>query len=106
MPSSLGVTAIVTTRDRPGLLADAVASIERQAPPPGEVRVADAGETPAENLEDWKRRLPLVVLSAAGLRAAQARNRAARGARGEVLAFLDDDDRWLPDHLSGLAAAL
>jgi glycosyltransferase involved in cell wall biosynthesis len=46
-----------------------------------------------------------VVRSGSG-RAATARNFAARGARGEVLAFLDDDDRWLPRHLEGLAAAL
>ena len=99
------VTAIVTTRDRPELVAHALASIAGQTAAPDEVRLADAGKTPAP-LEAWKRRLSLVVLSARGLRAAQARNRAARGARGEVLAFLDDDDRWLPEHLAGLVAAL
>jgi O-antigen biosynthesis protein len=37
---------------------------------------------------------------------AVARNRAARAARGAWLAFLDDDDRWDPDHLAGFGTAL
>src|SRR5207249_9913340 len=49
--------------------------------------------------------LPLVVILVETRLTAASRNRAAAGARGEVLAFLDDDDRWLPDHLAGLAEA-
>ena len=105
MSGSLSVTALVTARDRPRLLEDALVSIARQIPAPVEVRLTDTGETSAPFLDTWKRLLPLVVHEAPGLRAAQARNRAARGSRGDVLAFLDDDDRWRPDHLAGLVAA-
>jgi len=44
------------------------------------------------------------VIPSDARRLAAARNRAVAGARGDVLAFLDDDDRWRPGHLAGLAA--
>ena len=96
-------TVIVTTRDRPALLADALGSIARQTILPLEIRLVDTGTEPAvvPGLS-----LPLVVREARGLTAAEARNLAAGESKGEWLAFLDDDDRWLPDHLLGLASAL
>jgi O-antigen biosynthesis protein len=98
-------TVVMVTRDRPSLLADALASVAAQSPAPLEVRLADDGEVPAlEALAD----LPLLELTALEVscrQAGAARNAAARGARGDVLAFLDDDDRWRPGHLAGLAAA-
>jgi glycosyltransferase involved in cell wall biosynthesis len=99
------VSVIVTTRDRPALLADALRDVAAQSLPALEVRLADDGETPAA---DALPELPLLELTAIEARAGQpggARNAAARGARGDVLAFLDDDDRWAADHLAGLAAA-
>lgn len=99
------VSVIVTTRDRPALLADALASVAAQSRAPLEVRVADDGEIAAV---DALPSLPLLELTAIVVRAGQpgaARNAAARGARGDVLAFLDDDDLWRPDHLAGLVQA-
>jgi glycosyltransferase involved in cell wall biosynthesis len=99
----IAFTVIVTTRDRPALLADALASIARQTLLPAEIRLVDTGAEPTLAPAGT---VPLSVLRAPGLSAARARNLAARGAGGEALAFLDDDDRWLPGHLEGLAAAL
>ena len=99
------IAAIVTTRDRPRLLADALASIAAQELPPLEVRIADDGELPVFEALEASGLLEVTVLSA-GLRgAAAARNLAARDARAEVLAFLDDDDLWRPAHLAGLSHA-
>lgn len=100
-----GVSVIVVTRDRPRLLADALASVAAQTLAPLEVRVADDGEVP---VLDALPELSLLELTALAVRCGQpgaARNAAARSARGEVLAFLDDDDLWRPDHLAGLAGA-
>lgn len=102
---SPAVSVIVTTRDRPRLLADALRSVAAQSRPALEVRLADDGETASiDALPD----LGFLELTALVVRCGQpgaARNAAARDARGDVLAFLDDDDLWRPDHLAGLAGA-
>ncbi len=98
-------SVIVATRDRPALLADALRDVVAQRRPALEVRLADDGDAPAvEALPE----LPLLELTAFRRRFGQpgaARNAAAAGARGDVLAFLDDDDRWQTDHLAGFADA-
>jgi glycosyltransferase involved in cell wall biosynthesis len=99
------VSVVVVTRDRPGLLRDALRGIAAQRLRPLEVRIADDGETQVPlDLPDAGSLETVIVPVGAGL-AAAARNRGSAGARGEVLAFHDDDDRWLPDHLVGLAGA-
>ncbi|MEO5619243.1 MAG: glycosyltransferase family A protein [Candidatus Eisenbacteria bacterium] len=100
----LAVSAILTTRNRPELLADALRSVERQSHPPLEIRIADDGTPPLATPPEVAGLQVTVVHPAAG-RPAVARNVAARGAGGVVLAFLDDDDLWRSDHLAGLAAA-
>ena len=105
MTATPGVSVVIVTRDRPALLADALGSVAAQRLTPLEVRVADDGAVPAfADLPD----LPLLELTTFAVdcgQAAAARNRACAGARGEVIAFLDDDDRWERSHLEGLAAA-
>lgn len=98
------VTALIVTRDRPRLLADALGGVERQTQPPLEIRIGDDGVPPLAAAPSV-RGLEVTLLHTGGVGIAAARNRAARGARGDVLAFLDDDDRWRPDHLAGLAGA-
>ena len=100
------ISVLVTTRDRPALLADALASIARQTFPPSEIRIADTGAEAVDGLGPRLGGIPLVLVRARGARAAEARNLIAARARGDVLALLDDDDRWRPGHLEGLAAAL
>jgi len=99
------VSVVLVTRDRPKLLQDALRGIAAQTAPPLEVRIADDGERSIDLDSLPTGTLELLVIPAgAGLTAA-ARNHAAARARGDVLAFHDDDDLWLPDHLAGLAAA-
>lgn len=104
-PGGVTISAILVTHDRPALLPDALASVAAQRVPALEVRLADDGDAPVGFDLDVPGLLELAVIPCDARRVATARNRAARGARGDVLAFLDDDDRWLPDHLAGLASA-
>ena len=99
------VSAIVVTRDRPRLLADALASVATQVPVPLEVRVGDDGGGTSAAVVASVRLLEVTLLALACNQAGAARNAAAAGARGDVLAFLDDDDVWQPGHLAGLAGA-
>lgn len=104
-PPAASFAVIIATCDRPALLADALRSVERQRPAPAEVRIADEGENPIADTLPALPLLELTILPSRARRAATARNLAARGARAELLAFLDDDDRWLPGHLAALAEA-
>lgn len=99
------VSVIVVTRDRPRLLADALASVAAQSPAPLEVRVGDDGGGSSTAVADRVPVLELTVLPLSFGHPGAARNATAMGARGDVLAFLDDDDLWRPGHLAGLAAA-
>ena len=99
------ISVLVVTRDRPALFAHALQSIAAQTLRPLEVRVADDGDTPVVDLLPDLPLLGLTLLPVRAGQAGEARNAAAAGARGDVLAFLDDDDLWLPDHLAGLVGA-
>jgi len=99
------VAAVLVTRDRPRLLADALATVAAQRPAPIEVRIANDGTLPVEDAIPAPGLLEVTVLPVNVRSPGAARNRAAQDARAEILAFLDDDDRWLPGHVAGLAAA-
>ena len=89
------------THDRVGLLGRALASAFGQTYTSFEVLVVDDGSqdgTPGflAGLSDPRLR---TLRNPRPRGAAAARNRALRLARGEFIAFLDDDDEWLPRKL-------
>ncbi|KXK61053.1 glycosyl transferase [Micromonospora rosaria] len=103
------VSAVVPTRDRPELLRAAVAAIlDQDYPGRIEVVVVHDQSTPDRSLEELSRpgRRVRVIANerAAGL--AGARNSGTLAAEGELIAFCDDDDEWLPGKLSAQVAAL
>lgn len=92
------VSVIVPCYNAASYLAEALASVAAQTRVPDEVIVVDDGST--DGSADLAERLGADVLRMPrNSGAAAARNAAAHRARGDVLAFLDADDLWLPRHL-------
>jgi glycosyltransferase involved in cell wall biosynthesis len=93
------VSVIVPTCNRPALLRQALASIRALEGPDLtlEILVGDNGsapETPAIAAE-----FGAIYLKATTHGPSAARNVGLRSATGEYIAFLDDDDAWLPGHV-------
>jgi glycosyltransferase involved in cell wall biosynthesis len=95
------VTVVVPTRDRPQLLQRALKSIVGQRYP-GDIEcvvVFDQSQPalPSVGLQEERHLRGISNERTPGL--AGARNMGALASRGELVAFCDDDDEWLPDKL-------
>jgi len=103
--SSLLISCIIPTCDRPLLLRRAVDSVLGQTSKPLEVIVVNNGRLPVDLASDAQTALR-VVEAIPYFGVAQARNVGAILARGEYLAFLDDDDAWPPEYLETIGQDL
>jgi glycosyltransferase involved in cell wall biosynthesis len=95
------VSVVIPTRDRPDLLREALDSVRAQSFTDYEIVVVvngpDNPQTPA-TLEAARAADCIVVrVERAGI--GPALNAGVRTARGRWIAFLDDDDLWLPNKL-------
>jgi glycosyltransferase involved in cell wall biosynthesis len=98
------VSIVLPTRNRAGELREAVESVFGQTFAEWECLVVDDGSTDrtpqiAGELARTDRRVRTIRRDPGGSLAA-ARNAGLAAARGELVAFLDDDDRWLPEKLA------
>lgn len=107
------VSVVIPTHGRDGLLREAIGAAVEQRLRPDEVWVCDDLGSPATRrvVDEWSVATAGLVryvdTSGPGAGTAGAsRNRGAQLATGELLAFLDDDDLWRPDHLERLVAGL
>jgi glycosyltransferase involved in cell wall biosynthesis len=99
------VSVVIPTFDRPGPLDAALGSVHAAAQAVrGEVEVIvvnDGGRSVTSAVAGWREKLSVKVVEL-GQRsggAATPRNAGIELAGGEYIAFLDDDDLFLPDHL-------
>ena len=104
MKANIKISSIIPTCDRPQFLPEAIASIHAQSLQPIEIIVVNNGDksiTAGSLGEDVKilNLKPYLGVSA-------ARNAGAEAAKGEFLAFLDDDDTWDKDFLKHLAVKI
>ncbi|MDD2881494.1 MAG: glycosyltransferase family A protein [Rhodoferax sp.] len=107
------ISIIVPTRNRVPLLARALQAIKSQGHESYEVLVVDDGSDTATRsvypalMESLGSAFSLMLVGTDGQRGqgpSASRNLGIRSARGEVIAFCDDDDLWLdPCHLSAVA---
>lgn len=107
------VTAIIPTYRRPELLEQAMASVLRQTWRPLEMIVVDdsSGDNTQEVLAAFASRAAAAGVEFRFYEQANAgpgiaRNKGMQEAKGEWLAYLDDDDRWYPQKVETQMAML
>lgn len=99
--TAVDVSVVIPTRGRPALLLRALDSVFAQSCPPREVVVVvDGPDEPTRSaLAGCAHPALRVIFNPRQLTAAGARNAGVAEARGSWIAFLDDDDEWLPEKL-------
>jgi glycosyltransferase involved in cell wall biosynthesis len=102
---------IIPTHGRPGHLSRSLESALQQSLAPAEIIVADDlddGATAAVvQMTALRTEIPMRrVVNRLQPGASSSRNAGAAASRAEFLAFLDDDDVWLPEHLARAMAEL
>ena len=95
---TLPISVVIRTKNRPALLAEAVASVRRGGYPAELVIVNDGGENPSIDGAT-------IIDHEVSRGRSEAMNAGVRAARSPYIAFLDDDDLFYPEHLPALAAA-
>lgn len=100
MSNTPRVSVIISTYNRAAFLEEAIESVLAQTYSDYELIVADDGSSDetAERVAAFGNAVRYLQLAHSG-RPSVVRNRALEFARGDLVAFLDDDDRWLPEKL-------
>jgi teichuronic acid biosynthesis glycosyltransferase TuaG len=94
------VSAVITFHNRQQFIEETLQSVLSQTRPADEVIIVDDGSTPQAAQFLDKIAGPAKVLHLPkNLGSAGARNAGVEHATEELIAFLDDDDIWLPDKL-------
>lgn len=100
------ISVIMPTYNGRRFIGEALESIFRQRHAPAEIIVVDDGSTDGtdEALQPYQGRIRIFSEPHRGLSGAM--NWGIAQARGDLIAFLDADDTYLPQHLEGLAQCL
>lgn len=106
-PVGTKVSGIITTYDRPDFLREAITSALHQSFPLFEVIIVDdcSPKEPVDIIEAFGH-LTRYLRLPRNRGANAARNAGIHAARGDVIAFLDDDDEWHPSKLARQVPAL
>ena len=102
------ICAVIPVLNGANYLDQSLASVAMQRRLPDEVVVVDDGSSDgsADIAERWAGLLPIRVIRFATNQGCwAARNAAIESTESELIALLDADDIWLPDHLAVLLAA-
>jgi glycosyltransferase involved in cell wall biosynthesis len=103
----LDVAVVIPAFNAGRYLDQALASVAAQTRAPAVVVVADDGSTDdtAQRARRWQEHLPMqVVRLAQNVGPGPARHQAIMATDTSLLAMLDADDLWFPDHLETMAA--
>lgn len=102
------VSVVIPTRNRPDLLIRAIRSIKEQSYPYVEIIVVNDGGVDLESLLLWLAADAEIVYINFPVNqgVSAARNAAFKAAQGDIIAYLDDDDVFMPDHLQTVVDTL
>lgn len=93
------VSVVIPTRNRSASLAEAVRSVQALDGPDLDLEILVVDNRSTDDTEQVAKALGTRYLRATKPGAAATRNVGIQAATGDYLAFLDDDDVWLPEHL-------
>lgn len=101
MNQTMLVSVVIPTRNRPQLVCRALASVLSQTYRNFEAVVVVDGPDRATEIaiRNFQQPCIRIVALAESVGGSEARNTGVREAKGEWVAFLDDDDEWLPEKL-------
>lgn len=100
------VSVVVPSYNARPWLAEAIRSAQAQSLAPLEIIVVDDGSTDGSVETARQAGATRIVSDGVNRGPSATRNRGIQAASGDLVAFLDADDRWLPDHLERSAATL
>lgn len=104
--TSIRLSVVIPTRDRPDHLAACLGAVDAQILRPDEVIVVDDASDDRSAVEAVVARSDARLVRGEGRGPAAARNRGVAESSGDVVCFTDDDCRPLAGWLVGLAAAI
>ncbi len=98
------ITAIIPLYNGAGFVRAALESVLAQTLPPDEIIVVDDGSTDdgVEIVRAFVRDHPIRLITQLNGGPSSARNQGVAHAHGDLIAFLDQDDVWYPNHLERL----
>lgn len=101
-------SVVIPMFNRAATIVEAIESVLRQTVPAKEIIVVDDGSTDDSVRLVMGMECPLVkvLVNEGNLGATAARNRGAKAATAEWIAFLDSDDYWHPEKLAAERAAI
>lgn len=101
-------SVVIPMFNRAATIVEAIESVLRQTVPAKEIIVVDDGSTDDSVCRVMEMACPLVkvLVNEGNLGATAARNRGAKTATAEWIAFLDSDDYWHPEKLAAERATI
>jgi Glycosyl transferase family 2 len=98
-----GISVVIPTYNRAGLIGETLDAVFAQTLAPDEIIVVDDGstdDTPSVLASYGNRMRPVRIANSGDL---VARNTGLKAAHGDLVAFCDSDDLWMPDFLAEMS---